>query len=149
VIPDLQKRKRESLMAIDVSTSATPETCQPFNLDVMVFSPEAGYKFELSIDRSCSPTLDSIWKLIFDLYKVNDSGSFDQIVHVAFTATLPEEQAGVQNLAVNGVSPAASDAVVSKVYPAAKALDGVAAPTDEQKAALHDAMHTTVTSVSV
>jgi hypothetical protein len=136
-------------MSIDVSTSAAPTACQPFNLDVMVFSPEAGFKFELSIDRSCSPTLEPIWKLIFDLYKVNATGDFDQIVHVAFTATLPEEQTGVQSMAVNGVSPAASTIVVSTVYPAAKVLDGVAAPTDEQKAALHDGMHQAVTSVAV
>jgi hypothetical protein len=137
-------------MTVAVTTAATAKTCQPFNLDVMVFSPESGYKFELSIDRSCSPELDEIWKLIFDLYKMNSAtGSFDQIVHVAFTATEPEEQAGVQNMAVNGVSSAASDVVVTTVYPAAKALDGVASPTDEQKADLHNAMHSAVTAVSV
>jgi len=137
-------------MALAVTTSAAPKTCQPFNLDVMVFSPEAGFKFELSIDRSCSPTLDPIWKLIFDLYKKNDSGDFDQIVHVAFTANAPEEQAGLQSMAANGVSNAAADVVVTKVYPAAKALDGVAAPTDEAKATLHKAMsEAAVTSLDV
>jgi len=136
-------------MTLAVTTSAAPKTCQPFNLDVMVFSPEAGFKFELSIDRSCSPTLDPIWKLIFDLYKKNDAGDFDQIVHVAFTANAPEEQAGVASMAVNGVSSKASDVVVNEVYPAAKALDGVAAPTAEQKATLHDAMSKATTSVDV
>lgn len=136
-------------MTIAVTTSAATKTCQPFNLDVMVFSPEAGFKFELSIDRSCSPTLDPIWKLIFDLYKKNETGDFDQIVHVAFTASQPEEQAGIANMAVNGVSSTASDVVVTKVFPAAKALDGVAAPTAQQKADLHNAMHEAVTSVDV
>jgi len=136
-------------MTLAVTTSAATKTCQPFNLDVMVFSPEAGFKFELSIDRSCSPTLDPIWKLIFDLYKKNETGDFDQIVHVAFTATQPEEQAGIANMAVNGVSSTASDVVVTKVFPAAKALDGVAAPTAQQKADLHNAMHEAVTSVDV
>ena len=137
-------------MTVAVTTAASPKTCQPFNLDVMVYSPESGYKFELSIDRSCSPELDEIWKLIFDLYKKNaDTGDFDQIVHVAFTATEPEEQAGVQGMVDNGVSSAASDVLVTKVYPAAKALDGVAEPTDEQKSDLHDAMHQTVTAVEV
>ena len=136
-------------MALSVTTSATPKTCQPFNLDVMVFSPEAGFKFELSIDRSCSPTLDPIWKLIFDLYKKNDTGDFDQIVHVAFTASAPEEQAGIQSMAVNGVSSKSSDVVVTEVFPAAKALDGVAVPTDDQKTTLHNAMSKATTSVDV
>lgn len=136
-------------MAIAVATEMVTKTCQPFNLDVMVFSPEAGFKFELSVDRSCSQLLDPIWKLVFDLYKRNATGDFDQIVHVAFTAEAVEEQTGVQNIAINGVSSTQSDVVVREVYPVAKALDGVSAPSDQQKKALHDAMKKTVTSVDV
>ena len=136
-------------MAIAISSNNVIKSCQPFNLDVMVFSPEAGYKFELSVDRSCSPTLDPIWKLIFDLSKKNADGDFDQIVHVAFTAEAPEEQKGIQNLAVNGVSNSASDVIVNQVFPAAKALDGVANPTDAQKTALHQAMSKATTAVDV
>lgn len=73
----------------------------------------------------------------------------DQIVHVAFTAQAPEEQAGVQNMAVNGVSSAASDVVVNEVYPKAKALEGVQAPTDEQKTDLHNSMSKATTAVDV
>jgi hypothetical protein len=115
----------------------------------MVFSPEAGYKFEFSVDRSCSPNLDPIWKLIFDLNKKNAAGTFDQIVHVAFTAQAPEEQAGIQSMAANGVSDAASKVVVNQVYPAAKAIEGVQNPTDAQKNALHTAMSQAATSVDV
>jgi hypothetical protein len=139
-------------MPVAVSTTNAVKTCQPFNLDVMVFSPEAGFKFELSVDRSCSPELDPIWKLIFDLYKSNATGAnggFDQIVHVAFTAEASEEKMGIQNMAVNGISNAASDVVVSKVFPAAKIIQGVPNPSDDQKAALHDAMSQAATSVDV
>jgi hypothetical protein len=136
-------------MAIAISSKKVSKSCQPFNLDVMVFSPEAGYKFELSVDRSCSPTLDPIWKLIFDLFKKNATGDFDQIVHVAFTAEAPEEQTGIQNLAVNGVSNAASDVIVNQVFPAAKVLDGVANATDAQKTGLHEAMRKATTAVDV
>lgn len=136
-------------MALDITTESVTKSCQPFNLDVMVYSPEAGYKFQLSVDRSCSPTLDPIWKLIFDLYKKNEDGDFDQIVHVAFTAEAPEEQQGVQSIADNGVSNASAKVLVNNVYPAAKALDGVSNPTSEQKAALHDAMSQASTAVDV
>jgi hypothetical protein len=136
-------------MSTTVVTTNAKKTCQPFNLDVMVFSPEAGYKFELSVDRSCSPTLDPIWKLIFDLNKKNASGTFDQIVHVAFTAQAKQEQDGIQNMAVNGVSNAASKVVVNEVFPAAKSIEGVANPTPEQKSDLHNAMSKAATSVDV
>lgn len=136
-------------MAVSLATTNATKKCQPFNLDVMVFSPEAGFKFELSVDRSCSPQLDPIWKLIFDLYKTNNSDGFDQIVHVAFTAEAPQEQVGIQNMAVNGISDKQSDVVVNEVYPAAKALDGVSQPSDAQKQDLHNAMSKAATSVDV
>ncbi len=136
-------------MAISIATDNVTKSCQPFNLDVMVFSPEVGFKFELSVDRSCSPTLDPIWKLIFDLYKKNQDGGFDQIVHVAFTAEAAEEQQGIQNMADNGVSNASAKVLVNQVYPAAKALNGVSNPTNDQKAALHQAMSQASTAVDV
>jgi len=132
-----------------VSTTNAKKTCQPFNLDVMVFSPEAGYKFELSVDRSCSPTLDPIWKLIFDLSKKNAKGTFDLIVHVAFTAQAKQEQDGIQNMLGNGISNTASKVVVKEVYPAAKAVEGVSAPTPKQQSDLHNAMSKAATSVDV
>ena len=29
--------------------------CKPFLLEVMVFSPESGFKFKVIVERSCTP----------------------------------------------------------------------------------------------
>jgi hypothetical protein len=120
--------------------SIGPKICKPFLLDVMVFSPESGFKFHVSVQLVCDPTTaDSIWKLVFDLYKVVQGQPDVPLVQVAFTAGTPVEQQAVQQI-VQGVAPAQADKLVSVVYPAAKDLVGNQDPTPEQKQALHDAM---------
>lgn len=127
-----------------------PKKCKPFVLQVMVFSPESGFKFEVLVEKDCSATNDPIWKLVFDLYKKQATGSdFDQIVHVSFTSGTTAEQQGIQSMVSQGVSSGQADVITNKVYPAAKALDGVQNPTDQQKKALHQAMSQAVTSVDV
>ena len=65
--------------------------CKPFVLQVMVFSPESGFKFEVLVEKDCSASNDPIWKLVLDLYKKQATGSdFDQIVHVSFTEEAPQ-----------------------------------------------------------
>jgi hypothetical protein len=124
--------------------------CKPFVLQVMVFSPESGFKFEVTVEKDCSASNDPIWKLVFDLYKKQATGSdFDQIVHVSFTSGTTAEQQGIQSMVSQGVSSGQADAITNQVYPAAKALDGVQNPTDQQKQALHQAMSQAVTSVNV
>jgi hypothetical protein len=117
-----------------------PKICKPFLLDVMVFSPEAGFKFHVSVERSCTPTADAIWKLVFDLYKVVSGQPDVALVHVSFTSGTPVEQQALQNMATQGVAPAQADAIVNTVYPATKAIVGNQNPTPEQKQAVHDAM---------
>jgi hypothetical protein len=127
----------------DSSTSVVPlgtKICKPFLLDVMVFSPEAGFKFNVSVERDCTPTADSIWKLVFDLYKVVPGQPDVELVHVSFTSGTPVEQQALQNMATQGVAPAQADALVDTVYPATKAIVGNSNPTPEQKQAVHDAM---------
>ena len=73
------------------STNVVPvgtKICKPFLLDVMVFSPESGYKFHVSVERDCTPTADAIWKLVFDLYKVVAGQPDVALVHVSFTSGL-------------------------------------------------------------
>jgi hypothetical protein len=133
------------------STKVVPITkkiCKPFLLDVMVFSPEAGYKFKVSVERTCTPQADPIWKLVFDLFRVA-SGQEIQIVHVSFTAGVPVEQQAIQSMATDGVTEAQSDVFVNDVHPAAKAIEGVSKPTDAQKKRIHDAVHKAVTAVDV
>jgi len=115
------------------------KVCKPFLLEVMVFSPESGYKFKVIVERSCTSDADAIWKLVFDLYKVAD-GQETQVVHVSFTAGSPVEQQGVQLMASEGVKPAQAAVLINEVHPAAKDIEGVTTPTKKQKQRLHDSM---------
>ena len=115
------------------------KVCKPFLLEVMVFSPESGYKFKVLVERSCTSDADAIWKLVFDLYKIS-SGQEVQVVHVSFTTGTPVEQKAVQLMASEGVKPAQAQVLVNEVHPAAKAIEGVKKPTKKQKEALHNSM---------
>ena len=113
--------------------------CRPFVLNVMVFSPEDGYKFELAVERDCTDQNDSIWKLVFDLYKLkgDGNGNFDQLVHVSYTGKGPDENAGIANT-LDGVNEDQSDILVNEVHPAAKQF--AADPSDANKAPVATAM---------
>src|SRR5262245_30683822 len=113
--------------------------CRPFLLEVMVFSPEAGFKFKVLVERSCTPDADAIWKLVFDLFRVSD-GQETQIVHISFTTGTPVERKAVQAMAAEGVTQPQADVLVNEVHPAAKAIEGVKKPTKTQKQRIHDAM---------
>ncbi len=133
------------------STSVVPigkKVCKPMLLEVMVFSPESGYKFKVVVERTCTPQAEAIWKLVFDLYKVT-GGQEVQLVHVSFTAGAPVEQQAIEAMANQGITEAQSDVLVNEVHPAAKAIAGVATPTPAQKKRLHDAMQKAVTAVDV
>jgi hypothetical protein len=115
------------------------KVCKPFLLEVMVFSPESGYKFKVMVERSCTSEADAIWKLVFDLYKVT-AGQEVQVVHVSFTSGSLVEQRAVQLMASEGVKPAQAAVLINEVHPAAKAIEGVKKPTQKQKQRLHDSM---------
>ena len=120
------------------------KVCRPFLAEVMVFSPEAGYKFKVSVERTCTPEAEAVWKLVFDLYRV--AGSTEtQLVHVSFTAGTPVHRRGVERIAAQGVKPKQSEILVDKVHPATKAVVGEPNPTPEQKKKIHDAMEEVVT----
>jgi hypothetical protein len=106
-------------------------SCKPFTLDVMVFSPEAGFKFEVSIERDClkatatDPAITK-WKLVFDLFKQKaGTSTFDQIVHVSYTAESPTQEKKVASTAVRGVNPDQSKQLITKVHPAVKAVTDI------------------------
>jgi hypothetical protein len=105
----------------------------------MVFSPEVGYKFEVVVEKGCTPENDPIWKLVFDLYKQKQDG-FDQIVHVSFRAGTDQESEGIKRMALQGVSDKQADLLTGPVYDAAKALEGVSTPTPEHKEEIRTAM---------
>ena len=127
----------------------TTKTCKPFVLNVMVFSPEAGFKFEVSVEKSCTPTADPLWKLVFDLYKKQASGSdFDQIVHVSYTASTPVESQVIEATAVNGVNSQQADILINQVNPAVKALDNADTMTPEELQAAKAQVKTAMSNVA-
>jgi hypothetical protein len=115
------------------------KVCRPFLLEIMVFSPESGYKFKVDVERSCTPEADSLWKLVFDLYQLK-AGAEQQLVHVSFTAGNAVEEKAIQVMAAQGVSPQQADVLVKKVYPAAKKIKAGRPPSAAQKKALKDAI---------
>ena len=120
------------------------KVCKPFLIEVMVFSPESGYKFKVLVERSCTPEAEAMWKLVFELYRVTGTTEV-QLVHVSFTSGTPVERKGVQLMASEGVKPDQADILTNEVHPAAKAIVGVKKPTASQKKRLHDAMTSVVT----
>lgn len=129
----------------DSSISIVPigrKTCRPFQLEVMVFSPEAGYKFKVVVERSCTPEADAIWKLVFDLYRVK-AGDEIQLVHVSFTTGTKVQEKAVQGM-IDGVKPNQADVLVAEVYPATKDIVGVSKPTPAQKKRVRNAMEKVV-----
>jgi hypothetical protein len=133
------------------STSVVPigkKVCKPFLLEVMVFSPESGFKFKVVVERTCTPDADAIWKLVFDLYKVTN-GEEVQLVHVSFTAGAPAEQQAVQTMADEGITEAQSDVIINDVHPAVKDVAGVPNPTPKQRKRIHDSMQKAVLAVDV
>ena len=119
------------------------KVCRPFVLEIMVFSPESGFKFKVNVERSCTPEADALWKLVFDLFQLK-AGDEVQLVHVSFTAGSPVEEKAIQQMASQGVNPQQADVLVKRVFPAAKQLKPGKLPSASQKKALKDAMASVV-----
>jgi hypothetical protein len=103
---------------IKISTTGVKK-CKPFVIEVMVFAPASGFKIEVMIEKSCTPQADPIWKIVFDLYKKQATGTaFDQLVHVSFKGGTPVEQQGIEATAANGINQKQADALVNEVGPA-------------------------------
>jgi len=104
---------------IKVSSTTGTKTCKPFVIEVMVFAPASGFKIQVMIEKTCTPQADAIWKLVFDLYKKQATGTaFDQLVHVSFKGGTPVEQKGIETTAANGINPKQADVLVNQVGPA-------------------------------
>ena len=109
--------------------------CKPFILEVMVMNPEADFKFELLVEKSCTTNAEPLWKLVFDLYKKNSKGEFAQIVHVWYKAQTPQEAEGIEATAANGVTKKQADVAFKEVHPNAKIIGeaGESDPVAEKK----------------
>ena len=104
---------------IKISPTTGVKKCKPFIIEVMVFAPASGFKIEVMIEKSCTPQADPIWKIVFDLFKKQATGSgFDQLVHVSFKGGTPVEQKGIEATAANGINQKQADTLVNEVGPA-------------------------------
>jgi hypothetical protein len=114
--------------------------CKPFLLEVMISPPrEDGFKFELTVEKGCTPTNEAIWKLVFDLFK-EMNGGFVQVAHVSFKAGSNEEKRGIKDIAVNGITEKAAATAANEVLPQAKALASKPEPTPELTKKLKQSM---------
>ena len=104
---------------VKITSTTGTKTCKPFTIEVMVFAPASGFKIQVLIEKDCTPQADAIWKIVFDLYKKQASGTdFDQLVHVSFKGGTPVEQKGIETTAANGINPKQADVLVNEVGPA-------------------------------
>jgi hypothetical protein len=104
-----------------IAPSTATETCTEVRLKVMIFSPEAGFKFDVTVQKKCFPTK---WLIIFNLFKKKpNSTDFDQIVGVEFEAEKKEEEKAIETMSVAGVNVLQARAFRKKVFPRVKAGD--------------------------
>jgi len=114
-------------------TDTTSKICKPFTVQVMVFNPKSGYKVEVQVEKSCTPQADAVWKLVFDLYKKQASGSeFDQLVHVSYTGGTPVEQRGLESTAAKGLNDKQADVLINRAGPAVLDLENSSTMPPEQ-----------------
>ena len=104
---------------VKIALTTGAKTCKPFTIEVMVFAPASGFKIQVLIEKDCTPQADPIWKIVFDLYKKQATGTaFDQLVHVSFKGGTPVEQKGIETTAANGINPKQADVLINEVGPA-------------------------------
>lgn len=107
--------------------------CRTFSLSVMVFSPESGYKFEITIIKGCDSSNRDTWAFKFELQKRNDEGKFDVIVKIDFKAGTQDEAEGIEKIADEGISLNQLRTATEETYPVAKVIgDEQRAPTSEE-----------------
>jgi hypothetical protein len=118
---------------VKVALTTGPKKCKPFVIEVMVFAPASGFKIEVMIEKSCTPQADAVWKIVFDLYKKQATGTgFDQLVHVSFKGGTPVEQKGIQATAANGLNDKQADVIVNEAGPAVLGLKDAGTMTPEE-----------------
>ena len=122
---------------VRVSLTTGTKTCKPFVIDVMVFAPASGFKIQVQVEKTCTPTADAIWKIVFDLFKKQAAGSgFDQLVHVSFKGGTPVIQQGIEATAANGINSKQADSIVNEVGPAVLQLRDASTMTPDELAAV-------------
>ena len=114
--------------------------CKPFLLSVMVFSPEAGYKFEIEVERSCSASNEELWRLVFILQKRID-GKFETLVEIKYQSKDANESEGIAAISDRGLTRTQARTAREEVFPKTKPLaDEGRNPTQQEGKAIQGSM---------
>jgi hypothetical protein len=124
-------------------TTTGSKKCNPFLLRVMVFSPEAGFRFDVTVQLVCSPTNGKTWKLLFNLFKKIGS-DFVQVVGVDFEATTSAQSQALEAMSNEGVNVLQARAMRQRVHPAVKPLADGHTPTEAEARKIHNEMQKAV-----
>ncbi len=116
------------------------KSCTPFFISVMIFSPEAGFKYFVKVQKSCSATNDPIWKLHFDLDRIIE-GKFVRVLEIEIGAGTDGENEKVEKIAEEGINDKQSEVINNELYPAGKVLvlEG-RSPTEQEANAINATM---------
>ncbi len=118
---------------------ATPgsKKCTPFLLRVMVFSPEAGFKFDVTVQHICTPA--EKWKILFNLFK-KVGNEMVLVVSVEFEAEAPVEIKAAEQMSNEGVNFQQARQFNRGVFGATKPLADGHQPTPAEQAKVHREM---------
>jgi len=125
-------------MPIKAVATDGAKTCQPFILEVKVFSPQAGFRFHVIVEKSCTNQNDPLFALVFDLDKKIDD-EFVQIVHVSFRPEQPKEAQGIEKMVNEKITKKQMQIAKEELFPVAAELEGSSGPTPAQKKKLRAA----------
>jgi hypothetical protein len=118
----------------------TLKICTPFYISVMMFNPEAGYKYFVKVQKSCSADNDPIWKLRFDLDRLIKN-KFVRVLEIEVGAGTDGEEKKIEQIAEEGITDKQSDAINTEVYPLAKVLaEEDRDPTEAEAQAINNSM---------
>lgn len=114
---------REDLNALEAAPPAREavKICTPFYISVMVYNPEAGWKFLLKVQKSCNMTNDPIWKLRFNLDRLIKD-EFVRVLEVEAGLGTDGEVAGAEKIVKDGINEGQLDLLVDEIYPKTKIL---------------------------
>jgi hypothetical protein len=87
----------------------------------MIFSPEAGYKFEIEVELNCSASNEELWRLVFVLQKRID-GKFEKLVEIKYQSKDAKEAEGIAAISDRGLTRTQARIAREKVFPKTKPL---------------------------
>jgi hypothetical protein len=122
---------KAALTSTTIITGA--KKCKPFLLHVMIFSPEAGFRFTIEVQKACTSQKEEVWKLLFDLFK-KINNEFVEVVSVEFVAGDPNDIEKVAAITDEGMTKPQVRAFRDNIYPLVKPFaDSDKQPTAAEK----------------